>query len=66
MIPVFVRKPPAFTAARRGRGGARRVQTGPGRVGRSWGGLGGARSSAAERARPRCRPRLRWDSRDLL
>jgi len=40
MIPVFARKLPAFTAARCGRGGARRVQAGSGQVGRSWGGLG--------------------------
>ena len=40
MIPVFARKLPVFTAVRCGRGGARRVQTGPGQVGRSWGGQG--------------------------
>jgi len=67
MILVFARTPPAFTAAGRGRGGARRVRTGSGRVCRSWGGQGGGRPSAAKRARrPGCRQGHRWVSRDQL
>jgi len=67
MIPVFARKPPAFTAARCGRGGARRVRTGSGRVCRSWGGQGSGRSFAADQVRrPGRRQRLRWVARDQL
>jgi len=66
MIPVVAWELPAFGAARGGRGGARRVQTGPSRAGQSWGGQGGARSSAAERARRHGRPRVPWDFRDQL
>jgi len=60
MIPVFARKPLALAAARCGRGGARRVRTGSGRVCRSWGRQGGGRWSVAKRARrPGCRQGLR-------